>query len=302
VINAGVARYRKLNSRHLAPVKAGISDGTMYLDVETTQSRVRVAMAARTVVRLNGEEVETHLTETEEPGFVAQTLEFGVTEGIPTTVDKTVTLFTSRDHAISEPGRAARAWIWRLGSFDELLESNTLAWDLLWRRFSLDTGADDFEAMVLNLHSFHLMQTVSKHTIDLDVGVPAPAIAVAVLIIVLSVVNGFERELRERVFGVLPHLAVYGRPALTEDAHDLERLQALTLTFDHFHLDHHGIARTEVRQGFAHLFCFCRMLNNKLNRSCNLFRIKRVNTYSTLCPFNNLLPEWKIRSNNRNSG
>jgi alpha,alpha-trehalase len=27
--------------------------------------------------------------------------------------------------------------------------------------------------MVLNLHSFHLMQTVSKHTIDLDVGVPA---------------------------------------------------------------------------------------------------------------------------------
>jgi len=173
VINAGVARYRKLNSRHLDPVKAGISDGTMYLDVETTQSRVRVAMAARTVVRLNGEEVETHLTETEEPGFVAQTLEFGVTEGIPTTVDKTVTLFTSRDHAISEPGRAARAWIWRLGSFDELLESNTLAWDLLWRRFSLDTGADDFEAMVLNLHSFHLMQTVSKHTIDLDVGVPA---------------------------------------------------------------------------------------------------------------------------------
>ncbi|MGB5167453.1 MAG: glycosyl hydrolase family 65 protein [Acidimicrobiia bacterium] len=173
VINAGVARYRKLNSRHLDPVKAGISDGTMYLDVETTQSRVRVAMAARTVVRLNGEEVETHLTETEEPGFVAQTLEFGVNQGIPTTVDKTVTLFTSRDHAISEPGRAARAWIWRLGSFDELLESNTLAWDLLWRRFSLETGADDFEAMVLNLHSFHLMQTVSKHTIDLDVGVPA---------------------------------------------------------------------------------------------------------------------------------
>ena len=27
--------------------------------------------------------------------------------------------------------------------------------------------------MVLNLHSFHLLQTVSKHTIDLDVGVPA---------------------------------------------------------------------------------------------------------------------------------
>jgi alpha,alpha-trehalase len=173
VINAGVARYRKLNSRHLDPVEQGISDGAMYLEVKTTQSHLHVSMAARTVVRLNGEQVHTDVSETVEPGFVAQTFEFDVAEGVPTTVEKAITLFTSRDHAISEPGRAARSWIWRLGSFDELLESNSLAWDLLWRRFSLETGADDFEAMVLNLHSFHLMQTASKHTIDLDVGVPA---------------------------------------------------------------------------------------------------------------------------------
>ena len=37
------------------------------------------------------------------------------------------------------------------------------------------------------------------------------ALAVAVLIAVLSVVNGFERELRERVLGVLPHGTVYTR-------------------------------------------------------------------------------------------
>jgi alpha,alpha-trehalase len=145
----------------------------MYLEVETTQSRVRVAIAARTVVRLDGERPETHPTQIEEPGFVAQAYDFDVVEGVPTTVDKVIALFTSRDHGISEAGRAARTWVDRLGSFDELLESHALAWDLLWRRFSLATGADDYEAMVLNLHSFHLLQTVSKHTIDLDVGVPA---------------------------------------------------------------------------------------------------------------------------------
>ena len=32
-------------------------------------------------------------------------------------------------------------------------------------------------------------------------------LSVAVLVIVLSVVNGFERELRERVLGVLPHIS-----------------------------------------------------------------------------------------------
>ena len=35
------------------------------------------------------------------------------------------------------------------------------------------------------------------------------ALAVAILVTVLSVVNGFERELRERVLGVLPHGTVY---------------------------------------------------------------------------------------------
>ena len=35
------------------------------------------------------------------------------------------------------------------------------------------------------------------------------AVAVAVLVTVLSVVNGFERELRERVLAVLPHGTVY---------------------------------------------------------------------------------------------
>ena len=174
IINAGVARYRKLNSRHLEPVETEfLNNDSMYLEVETTQSRVRVAIAARTVVRLDGERPETHPTQIEEPGFVAQAYDFDVVEGVPTTVDKVIALFTSRDHGISEAGRAARTWVDRLGSFDELLESHALAWDLLWRRFSLATGADDYEAMVLNLHSFHLLQTVSKHTIDLDVGVPA---------------------------------------------------------------------------------------------------------------------------------
>ncbi|MDJ0498279.1 MAG: glycoside hydrolase family 65 protein, partial [Acidimicrobiia bacterium] len=174
VINSGVARYRKLSSQHLAPLEQSfIDEESMYLQAETVQSRVRVAMAARTTVRLDGTAVECDVGQIEEPGFVAQSFEFAVAEGVAITVDKVATLYTSRDHAVSEAGVEARTWIGRLGTFDELLQSHTLAWDLLWRRFHLATGADDYEAMVLNLHSFHLMQTVSKHTIDLDVGVPA---------------------------------------------------------------------------------------------------------------------------------
>ena len=174
VINSGVARYRKLNSHHLEPIEEGFpADDTLFVQVQTTQSRVSVAVAARTRVRRNGEISDIDRRSVSSPGLASQTLVVEVSEGEPTSVDKVVTLYTSRDHAISEPGHEAQTWVQRLDTFDELLESHTLAWELLWDRFHLKTGAADFEAMVLNLHQFHLVQTVSKHSIDLDVGVPA---------------------------------------------------------------------------------------------------------------------------------
>ena len=91
-------------------------------------------------------------------------------------MEKVVALFTSRDRAIAEPGGAARGRLARLpDGFDALLERHTLAWDQPWRRCRIDLGGDgDPEvARILNLHVFHLLQTVSDHTIGLDVGVPA---------------------------------------------------------------------------------------------------------------------------------
>jgi lipoprotein-releasing system permease protein len=60
------------------------------------------------------------------------------------------------------------------------------------------------------------------------VAVSGLALSVAVLVIVVSVINGFERELEERVFGVLPHLSVYGRSPLPLDAADGEALAQVT--------------------------------------------------------------------------
>ncbi len=59
------------------------------------------------------------------------------------------------------------------------------------------------------------------------VAITGLALSVAVLVIVTSVVNGFDRELRERVFGVLPHLSFVGREPVELRTDDLEALQAL---------------------------------------------------------------------------
>lgn len=51
-------------------------------------------------------------------------------------------------------------------------------------------------------------------------------LAVAVLVTVLSVVNGFERELRERVLGVLPHGTIYSRQGFSDWQAELQAFQA----------------------------------------------------------------------------
>jgi trehalose/maltose hydrolase-like predicted phosphorylase len=177
VTNAGVERYRPLDGRHLVPIETGqAGDGTVWLLVETRTSRVRIAQAARTRVVRDGQPLSVERRTVQEPGLIAQHLTVDAREGEPVTVEKAVALFTGKDRAIAEPGDAARGRVRRLpDGFDRLLERHVLAWDQLWRRCRIDLGEDgDPEvARTLNLHVFHLLQTVSEHTTDLDVGVPA---------------------------------------------------------------------------------------------------------------------------------
>jgi trehalose/maltose hydrolase-like predicted phosphorylase len=177
VTNAGVERYRELDGRHLVPIEVGVvGDDTVWLQVETRTSHVRIAQAARTRVVRDGRAVTVEGRTVQEPGFVAQHLTVEVREGEPVTIEKVVALYTSKDRAIAEPGDAARGRIGRLAEgFDRLLEGHVLAWDQLWRRCHIDLGdaGDQEVARTLNLHVFHLLQTVSEHTTDLDVGVPA---------------------------------------------------------------------------------------------------------------------------------
>jgi lipoprotein-releasing system permease protein len=59
------------------------------------------------------------------------------------------------------------------------------------------------------------------------IAVGGMALSVAVLVIVVSVINGMERELKDRVFGMLPHLTLYGREPLLTSVGELGRLRAL---------------------------------------------------------------------------
>lgn len=135
VTNTGVKRYAQLAGDHHRPVElCAVDDGTVLCMVETTQSRLRVAIAARTEVLDPQLAEQTEWTAVEDDGQVGYDLSLDVEADQPLTVHKIIALTSSRDHASSECGLDARVRIGRAPGFDDLLADHQLAWDRLWRR------------------------------------------------------------------------------------------------------------------------------------------------------------------------
>ncbi|MFC2062696.1 trehalose-phosphatase [Chloroflexota bacterium] len=174
VTNSGVKRYEELNNQHLLPVEArAVNDEVICLQVETNQSYIRISEAARTRLFQKGKQITTKPHILRELDYVGQEFIISLDKEKSVTIEKVVAIYTSRDHAISESGLHARKEVERAADFYELLKSHILSWDRLWQRCHIDIKDSDRVALVINLHIFHLLQTVSPHTIEHDASVPA---------------------------------------------------------------------------------------------------------------------------------
>jgi alpha,alpha-trehalase len=174
VLNGGVERYRDLPGRHLVEIESrSPAPEAIELRARTSQSRVEVVETARTLAFQRGEPLGCDRRTVAEATSIAQELTLRLDRGEEVTVEKAVALYTSRDQAISEPGQAASRALERARGFTQILRAHTVRWGQLWKRIQLRTDAGVRSRMILNLHIFHLLQTLSEHTVDLDVGMPA---------------------------------------------------------------------------------------------------------------------------------
>lgn len=177
VTNSLVPRYRALASTHLESVAAReVADDSAVLSVQTNQSRVGVAMAARNTLWRSEESVEGEyrlVHENDGGDRIGHDISVDVVDGQPVTLEKMVTVFTSRDPAISEPADEATRWLGRLGRFDELLDGHVLRWGTLWDWFDIEFEGRGDALRIARFHLLHVLQTLSPNTTDLDVGVPA---------------------------------------------------------------------------------------------------------------------------------
>jgi alpha,alpha-trehalase len=163
---------QSLNNRHLDVTGVGSdSPGSIWLTARTRQSRIDISTATRTRVRRSDTDIEPGYDIEELPESLAHSTSLDVAGGDTITIEKLAAIFTSRDPSMSESEQAARLAIARAPGFGELLEAHIDAWDTIWQRCNIDLedGSDDAQITV-RLHLFHILQTVSEHTRDLDVG------------------------------------------------------------------------------------------------------------------------------------
>ncbi|MCF6471972.1 glycoside hydrolase family 65 protein [Nonomuraea sp. MG754425] len=165
VSNGGVERYRDLRGDHLTGHATGAGDELTWLTALTRASRITVALAARVDAPGSG-------SVSAEPGRIRTDHVLEAVEGAPVTITKVVALVTSRDPAVHDPLSTARRRARTAPGFGDLLAAHEAAWERLWERARLDVGAPEL-SQIVHLHVFHLLQTLSPHTADLDAGVPA---------------------------------------------------------------------------------------------------------------------------------
>jgi beta-phosphoglucomutase family hydrolase len=172
VRNTNVAAYIGSDTRHLSAPTFRYGDDTVLCIVRTRQSQVTIATA--THLGVSGADANWRGDSGGGHRSHAREAEILLVDGVPVTLTKTAAVFTSRDAAIASPGEAAFARA-RAGSEDlaDALRRHQAAWRRLWDRFSVTIDADPRSQLVLNLHVFHLLQSISPHATGRDAGVSA---------------------------------------------------------------------------------------------------------------------------------
>jgi trehalose/maltose hydrolase-like predicted phosphorylase len=174
VTNAGVERYKDLNGNHIEVLETGLAnEDATFMTVRTKQSQIMLALVARTRVYEDNKSYPLMRENFCEEKKVWQTLKINCHSHRPICVEKIISLYSSRDNAISDPLTAAKKLNLRNPPLQELLHGHKREWKFLWERFNITLKGMDEETRKLRLHIFHLLQTVSHHSIGRDVSVPS---------------------------------------------------------------------------------------------------------------------------------
>jgi beta-phosphoglucomutase family hydrolase len=168
--NAGVERYNQLNQGHLEPVTANQEQGMIQLVVKTTASDIIIAACARNQIVTDGMVAETQTDRGE--GWISQEFQVEVKQGQETTIEKLVTLFTSRDPGVEDPLEEAASTLDGAAAYEQEVSLSAGRWEEIWNQVDIKIEGDREAQKLVRLHLYHMMVTASPHHAGLDSGIP----------------------------------------------------------------------------------------------------------------------------------
>jgi len=175
VLNKGVERYKQLISKHLEPSQHGsFGDDGVFLQMQTIQSKIQITEAQRTLVYRGSEKIKPDIRVIlHGRERIIQEFPIEVVQGQKYSLEKLVSIYTSRDHGVADNCTLAKDKASSVVSFDSLYKPHKAKWKALWKRFDVEVEGDVFAQQVLRLHAFHLLQSASTYNEDIDAGLPA---------------------------------------------------------------------------------------------------------------------------------
>jgi beta-phosphoglucomutase family hydrolase len=171
IINAGVARYSDLSSKHLDAVRTEGEGNRSTLVVKTNQSDVIITEEARLSVALDGQEIKPDFKHNHAPAKITSTFKVDAKEGVSLTVEKLVAIDASHQNQAESKFDAARDALSQ--RFDSIQKDSASVWKKIWDKADIQIKGDRISQKMIRLHLYHSFVTVSPHNAQLDAGIPA---------------------------------------------------------------------------------------------------------------------------------
>jgi beta-phosphoglucomutase len=143
---------------HWEWIDQGKLDSGIWLHLRTRSSRIELGMA--TQMTLSG--AEASLQVSNPPGYPSLTTAVLATSGQTITIEKRVTVFTSRE--VEKPVQAAQEKLATLPDYDSLLKAHQQAWDEVWQKSDVVIEGDRTAQLAVRYNIFQLLISAPYHT------------------------------------------------------------------------------------------------------------------------------------------
>ncbi|XZF64644.1 MAG: beta-phosphoglucomutase [Gloeotrichia echinulata DVL01] len=150
---------------HWEELDQGKIDQGIWLHRRTRNSRIDIGMAAK--MTISGADATLQVNSA--PGYPTLTATFLATSQQTVTVEKIVTVFTSRE--VDTPVTAAQDKIALQPEYRTLLKANEQAWDEVWQKSNIEIEGDSTAAFAVRYNLFQLLIAAPRD--DGKVSIPA---------------------------------------------------------------------------------------------------------------------------------